>query len=103
VVTQGGQGRRMAALRVQSRNRHHVCSADNARSVFFVLQLTLGCTIGYLENMVDGSIKLVILCNASSRWPLGYVIHAEDSFEQAAEFRDFIDQTIDNCMQEPPR
>ena len=66
----------------------------------FVPKLTVECTVGYLVNMVDRSIKLVSPCNASKRWPLGYVIHAEGSFADAVEFRDFIDQSIAHCMQE---
>ncbi|HIJ95376.1 MAG TPA: radical SAM family RiPP maturation amino acid epimerase [Desulfuromonadales bacterium] len=61
-------------------------------------RLTIECTCGYLVNMVDRTIKLISPCNASERWPLGYQIHLEGAFEDAAGFRVFIERSIDECM-----
>jgi radical SAM family RiPP maturation amino acid epimerase len=73
---------------------------DNKGYETFNPQMTLECTIGYLVNMVDRSIKLISPCSASEQWPLGYVIHSQGSFIDKFEFRDFISRSIDQCMQE---
>jgi radical SAM family RiPP maturation amino acid epimerase len=61
-------------------------------------QMTIECVCGYLVNLVDRSIKLISPCNASQRWPLGYQVHAEGTFRNAAEFKGFILNSIDECM-----
>jgi len=65
-----------------------------------VPQLTLECTIGYLVNMVDRSIRLISPCNATDQRPLGCMVHAEGTFGNAAEFRDFISRSIEENMGE---
>jgi radical SAM family RiPP maturation amino acid epimerase len=61
-------------------------------------QMTIECTCGYLVNMVEQSIKLISPCNASPRWPLGYEVHAEGTFQDATEFKTFILKSIETCM-----
>jgi len=63
-------------------------------------QLTLECTVGFLVNMVDRSIRLISPCNASDRSPLGCIVHAEGTFEDAAGFRDFVVRATDQCVAE---
>lgn len=62
--------------------------------------LTIECTCGYLVNLVDRTIRLVSPCNASERWPLGYRVHAEGRFEDAAGFRAFIERNMEEAMPE---
>ena len=63
-------------------------------------QLTLECTIGYLVNMVEGSIKLVSPCNASEQWPLGYQVFAHGTFDGLQSFAAFVERSIEKCMPE---
>jgi len=65
-----------------------------------VIQGTIECTCGYLVNMLDRTVKLVSPCFASERWPLGYTVHAEGTFSDAAEFRDVLLRTVDEAMAE---
>jgi radical SAM family RiPP maturation amino acid epimerase len=43
-------------------------------------QGTIACVSGFLFNMVDRSVKLISPCNASERWPLGYIVYDEGTF-----------------------
>ncbi len=61
---------------------------------------TIECTCGYLVNLVDRSIRLVSPCHASKRWPFGYVVHLEGTFQNASEFREFVLRSIEECMRE---
>jgi radical SAM family RiPP maturation amino acid epimerase len=63
-------------------------------------QGTIECTCGYVVNMIDRSIRLISPCFVSKRWPFGYVVHAEGTFRDAVEFRDFVLRSIDECMNE---
>ncbi len=65
-----------------------------------VTQGTIECTCGYLVNMLDRTIKLVSPCFASERWPLGYIVHAEGTFSDAAEFRDVLHRCVEAAMPE---
>jgi radical SAM family RiPP maturation amino acid epimerase len=65
-----------------------------------VTQGTIECTCGYLVNMLDRTVRLVSPCFASERWPLGYTVHAERSFNDAAEFGDVLRRTVDESMPE---
>jgi len=48
---------------------------------------TIACISGFLVNMVERTIRLISPCPASSRWPLGYQIFGEGTFETAEDFR----------------
>ena len=41
---------------------------------------------------------LVSPCQATSRWPLGYRVHAQGHFDSAADYRAFIVRTIAELM-----
>lgn len=61
---------------------------------------TTACVSGYLVNMVERSVMLVSPCQASPRWPLGYRVHAQGHFDNAADYRAFIVRTIAELMPE---
>lgn len=61
---------------------------------------TIACISGFLVNMVDRTIRLVSPCRSSERWPLGYRVHAQGIFENAREFKTFIEKTIETCVPE---
>ena len=65
-----------------------------------VTQGTIECTCGYLVNMLDRTVKLVSPCFASDRWPLGYIVHGEGTFNDAAEFRDVLLRIVQESMPE---
>ena len=48
---------------------------------------TIACISGFLVSMVDRSVRLISPCPASERWPLGYQIFGEGTFNTAEEFR----------------
>ena len=66
------------------------------------LQTTCECTVGYLVNMVTGRIQLISPADSSPATPLGYRTHAEGLFRTGAEFRAFLDRTIEEHMPERP-
>lgn len=66
----------------------------------FIKTHTIACLSGYLINMVERSVRLISPCPPSDRWPLGYRIHAEGSFADAAELDGFIVKTMERCMPE---
>jgi hypothetical protein len=45
--------------------------------------------------MLDRTVRLISPCYASKRWPLGYIVHAEGAFTDAAGFRDVLRRSID--------
>lgn len=47
---------------------------------------TIACVAGYLINLPQRVVKLVSPCSASDKFPLGYRVHAERTFKDAAEF-----------------
>ena len=61
---------------------------------------TIECVCGYLVNLVDRSVKLVSPCRATDQWPNGYRVHAAGTFRDAAEYRAFLERTIDEHMPE---
>ncbi|MGH3166550.1 MAG: radical SAM family RiPP maturation amino acid epimerase [Trebonia sp.] len=61
---------------------------------------TIACVSGFLFNMVDSSVKLITPCNATDRWPLGYWVLAEGTFNSAAELRDLMTSMIDENIRE---
>jgi radical SAM family RiPP maturation amino acid epimerase len=61
---------------------------------------TIACVSGFLFNMLDRSVKLITPCNASDRWPLGYWVLAEGTFDSADELRDLLTSMIDEKIRE---
>jgi radical SAM family RiPP maturation amino acid epimerase len=59
---------------------------------------SIACVSGFLVNLVDRRISLTSPCPASDRWPLGYRIHRAGTFRDAAQFRMFIEDTIEGFM-----
>lgn len=59
---------------------------------------TIACVSGFLVNMVERTVRLVAPCAASERWPLGYRVYAEATFNDALEYRSHIEQMIDAHM-----
>jgi len=61
---------------------------------------TIACVSGFLFNMVDRSVKLITPCNAGDRWPLGYWVIAEGTFNSADELRELMRSMIDENIRE---
>jgi radical SAM family RiPP maturation amino acid epimerase len=61
---------------------------------------TIACVSGFLFNMIDRSVRLITPCNASDRWPLGYWVLAEGTFNSAGELRDLLTSMIDENVKE---
>jgi len=51
---------------------------------------TIACVSGFLFNMPDRSVKLITPCNVSDRWPLGYWVLGQGSFDTPAELRELL-------------
>ena len=75
-------------------------SADCLQDI--VPQGTIACVSGFYINLVTRVIKLVSPCYTSERWPLGYRVFDEASFETAEDFHRTILQMIDRNMPEAP-
>lgn len=56
------------------------------------------CMSGFLVNMLDRTIKHITPCNPSEKWPLGYMVHEEDSFESATGYKNTIQNIIEKHM-----
>jgi radical SAM family RiPP maturation amino acid epimerase len=61
---------------------------------------TIACVSGFLFNMVDRTVKLISPCNASDRWPLGYWVIAQGTFDTADELRDLMRSMIDEAIRD---
>lgn len=64
---------------------------------------TIECVCGFLVNMVERSIKLISPCPATDQWPKGYRIHARGTFQDASEYRAFLQQTMEQVMVLEPK
>ncbi len=63
-----------------------------------VLSSTISCVSGFLVNMVEKTIRLISPCNASDKWPLGYMIFDERKFSDAVDFDTVLNQMISMNM-----
>jgi radical SAM family RiPP maturation amino acid epimerase len=97
LTSKGRVGRTLAAVGRLEAEESLVCEESFRLPISL---RTIECTCGYLVNMVDQSVRLISPCNASARWPLGYIVHAEGTFRDAVEFRDVILRSIDECMRD---
>ena len=61
---------------------------------------TIACVSVFLFNMLDRSVKLISPCNSSERWPLGYWVIAEGTFNSGAELRELLQSMIDEHIKE---
>ncbi|MFN6565492.1 MAG: radical SAM family RiPP maturation amino acid epimerase [Nostoc sp. ChiSLP01] len=61
-------------------------------------QGTIACVTGFLFNMVDRSVKLISPCNASDRWPLGYIVYDEGTFSDANQLKILLERMISENM-----
>jgi radical SAM family RiPP maturation amino acid epimerase len=59
---------------------------------------TIACVTGFLVSLPERTIRLISPCSASDRWPLGYRIHAEATFQDAASYHAAIDGMIESNM-----
>ncbi len=57
---------------------------------------TIACVSGFLLNMIDKNVKLITPCQTTDKWPLGYWVLAEASFESPAHLERIIDDMIQN-------
>jgi len=66
----------------------------------YIPQGSIACVSGFLVNMLDRTIKLISPCYASDRWPFGYRIFAEETFDNAVDYRATLERIIENNMVE---
>ncbi len=59
-----------------------------------VVSGTIACIVGFLINMVEHTVQLVSPCTANKEWPLGYRIHASDTFMDGWDLRKRLEQMI---------
>jgi hypothetical protein len=64
----------------------------------FPQQGTIACVTGFLFNMVDRSVKLISPCNANDRWPLGYIVYDEGTFDNVDELKILLERMIGEHM-----
>jgi radical SAM family RiPP maturation amino acid epimerase len=55
---------------------------------------TIACVSGFLFNMVERTVKLITPCNASQRWPLGYWVVDQGTFDSAGQLRAELERII---------
>ena len=59
---------------------------------------TIACVSGFLFNMVDRTVKLISPYNADDRWPLGYRIFEEGTFENVDDLKVLLEGMIARHM-----
>ncbi|HBC76029.1 MAG TPA: radical SAM family RiPP maturation amino acid epimerase [Candidatus Wallbacteria bacterium] len=59
---------------------------------------TITCMSGFIVNMTDRNVKLISPCNSSDRWPVGYWLHAEGNFTDAASLDILVNKMVEKCM-----
>ncbi len=61
---------------------------------------SIACVSGFLLNMVERTVKMISPCQATERWPLGYMIFDEARFDSAADLRREVRRMIETRMPE---
>lgn len=61
---------------------------------------TIACVSGFVVNMADRTIRMVSPCRSSEKWPLGFRIHSQGTFNDAGQFKSFIASAIETRMPE---
>ncbi|MEV0845480.1 radical SAM family RiPP maturation amino acid epimerase [Streptomyces sp. NPDC049954] len=59
---------------------------------------TIACVSGFLFNMVERSVQLITPCDASDRWPLGYWVLDQGTFDTGAELGELVEGMIARNM-----
>lgn len=67
-----------------------------------VPQGSIACVSGFLINMVNRTIKLVSPCYTNKKWPFGYRIFDESTFEDKNDFRQAVERMIERNMPDTP-
>ncbi len=67
-----------------------------------VPQGTIACISGFYINLITKKIKLVSPCYTSKKWPYGYRVFDETSFETVEDFHSKIQDMIERNMPELP-
>ena len=67
-----------------------------------VPQGSISCVSGFIVNLVSHTVTLVSPCYASGKWPLGFRVFAEKTYEDAEHFPAVINEIIESCMQLAP-
>ncbi|MEW6282970.1 MAG: radical SAM family RiPP maturation amino acid epimerase, partial [Candidatus Eremiobacterota bacterium] len=80
LVLQNPQSQVVKAYAGRARETDRVKPDDPAESS------TIACVSGFLVNMVERTVRLISPCSAGPHWPLGYRVHAQGRFEDAAGF-----------------
>ncbi|KJS16129.1 MAG: hypothetical protein VR69_10535 [Peptococcaceae bacterium BRH_c4b] len=65
-------------------------------------QGSIACVTGFYINLVRKDIKLVSPCFTSEKWPYGYRVFDEASFDTVEDFHSTVLEMIDNMPQKPP-
>jgi radical SAM family RiPP maturation amino acid epimerase len=59
---------------------------------------TIACVSGFLFNMAERRVRLISPCSASSRFPLGYMVFRDFHFDDVADLRNKLEETVATCM-----
>jgi radical SAM family RiPP maturation amino acid epimerase len=62
---------------------------------------TIACVTGLLINVPEGRLRLISPTPPSQRWPLGYRIHAEGTFQDAAGLNACLEQAMTKATPVP--
>ena len=89
------QGVRAEGVEVQRRAGARFRAKKASQFVDDQRSSTIACVSGFLFNMVDKRVQLITPCNASDKWPLGYWVLDEGTFETADELRELMSAIID--------
>jgi radical SAM family RiPP maturation amino acid epimerase len=60
---------------------------------------TIACVSGFLVNAMEGRVKLISPTSACARWPDGYRVYGEATFQTPAEFATAIDGLVEQHME----
>ncbi len=67
-----------------------------------VPQGSIACVSGFLVNMVNQTVKLVSPCYTNNKWPYGYRVFDEASFQGPEDFRQVVERMIERNMPDVP-
>lgn len=73
-------------------------AGENGNEILLVDRKSISCIVGFLVNMVDKTIKLLSQCVPCHRWPMGYRVHFEDTFQTAKDFGRVVRRAIKEFM-----
>lgn len=87
------------AFRLRARNQPKLLDHEQ-RKVASAAELpgTIACVSGFLLNMPRRRVQLVSPCQATDRWPLGYIVFSERSFTSAADLARALEAMSAACM-----